>query len=170
MKSNSSSSSSSAARVLTRRSLLLGATLAVAGGGLLAGCSPEINHRGYYAKSGALSQVGEGMPKSEVEAVMGSPSTSASINYQGDSYYYITSVTQGRAFLDPVEIRREVVAIRFDQNDQVQSVAQYGLEDGRIIELNTRKTPVAGQEFNILRELFRPSAKGRSGSLLQRKI
>ncbi len=158
------------ARSLTRRSLLVGTTLALAGAGFLAGCSPEINHRGYYAKAGALSQVGEGMPKTEVEAVMGSPSTTASINYQGDSYYYITSVTQGRAFLDPVEVKREVVAIRFDQNDQVQSVAQYGLEDGRIIDLNTRKTPVAGQEFSILRELFRGGVTKPSTNMLNRKL
>lgn len=155
---------------LTRRSLLRGGALGLAGAVLLAGCSPEINRRGYYAKPGALAQVGEGMPKSEVEGIMGSPSTTASINYQGDSYYYITSVTQGRAFLDPVELKREVIAIRFDQNDQVQSVAQYGLEDGRIIDLNTRKTPVAGQEFSILRELFRGGAGKPSTNMLNRRL
>lgn len=123
--------------------------------GLVAGCSPEINHRGYRAKPGALSQVAEGMPKSEVEGILGSPSTTASINYQGDSYYYITSVTQGRSFLDPQEIKREVIAVRFDKEDQVRSVAQYALEDGRIININSRKTPVPGDEFSILKELFR---------------
>jgi outer membrane protein assembly factor BamE (lipoprotein component of BamABCDE complex) len=129
------------------------AAFAVAG--LVAGCTPEINHRGYYPKPGALSQVAEGMPKSEVEGIMGSPSTTASINFQGDSYYYITSITQGRSFLDPKEVKREVIAIRFDKQDQVTSVAQYALEDGRIININSRKTPVPGDEFSILKELFR---------------
>jgi outer membrane protein assembly factor BamE (lipoprotein component of BamABCDE complex) len=45
----------------------------------------------------------EGMAKSEVEAIMGSPSTTASVNLQGDSYYYISSVTTQRSFLDPQE-------------------------------------------------------------------
>ncbi len=129
--------------------------LALSVAGLVAGCSPEINHRGYYPKPGALSQVAEGMPKSEVEGILGSPSTTASINFQGDSYYYITSVTQGRSFLDPQEIKREVIAVRFDKQDQVTSVAQYALEDGRIININSRKTPVPGDEFSILKELFR---------------
>jgi outer membrane protein assembly factor BamE (lipoprotein component of BamABCDE complex) len=168
MKSNSSFTG--AVDKLNRRSLWLAGVLSLASAGLVAGCSPEINHRGYYAKPGTLSQIGEGMAKSEVEAIMGSPSTTASINYQGDSFYYITSVTQGRAFLDPAEIKREVIAIRFDQNDQVQSVAQYGLEDGRIIDLNTRKTPVAGQEFSILRELFHTGVKTPSGNMLNRKL
>lgn len=131
------------------------AVLALSVASLVAGCSPEINHRGYYPKPGALSQVSEGMPKSEVEGIMGSPSTTASINYQGDSYYYITSITQGRSFLEPTEVKREVIAIRFDKQDQVTSVAQYALEDGRIININSRKTPVPGDEFNILNELFR---------------
>ncbi len=134
---------------LSRRSLM-----ALAFTGLVAGCSPEINHRGYRAKPGALSQVAEGMPKSEVEGILGSPSTTASINYQGDSYYYITSITKGRSFLDPKEVNREVIAVRFDKQDQVTSVAQYALEDGRIININNRRTAVPGDEFSILKELF----------------
>jgi outer membrane protein assembly factor BamE (lipoprotein component of BamABCDE complex) len=147
---------------LNRRRLLGGAAILI-GSGLLAGCTPEINHRGYRAKAGALSQVSEGMPKSEVEAIMGSPSTTASVNFQGDSYYYITSITQGRAFLDPVEVKREVIAVRFDKSDQVQSVASYALEDGRIIDINTRKTPSPGSEFDLLTELFRGSGAKTGG-------
>jgi outer membrane protein assembly factor BamE (lipoprotein component of BamABCDE complex) len=153
------------------RRTLIASSFALLSASLLAGCTPEINHRGYYAKSGALSQVSEGMAKSEVEAIMGSPSTTASVNFQGDSYYYITSITQGRAFLDPVEIKREVIAIRFDKGDQVQSLASYGLEDGRIIDINTRKTPVPGAEFNILTELFRGAGiGGKPGSMLGRRL
>jgi outer membrane protein assembly factor BamE (lipoprotein component of BamABCDE complex) len=146
------------------------AALGLGFAGLVAGCSPEINYRGYRAKPGALAQVAEGMPKSEVEGILGSPSTTASINFQGDSYYYITSITQGRSFLEPKEINREVIAVRFDQQDQVTSVAQYGLEDGRIIDLNTRKTPVAGQEFNILKELFNSKASVAPGGNLRNRI
>jgi outer membrane protein assembly factor BamE (lipoprotein component of BamABCDE complex) len=151
---------------LKRRSLL-----GLGFAGLVAGCQPQINHRGYRAKAGALSQVGEGMAKGEVEGIMGSPSTTASINYQGDSYYYITSITQGRSFLSPVETNREVIAIRFDKDERVTSVAQYGLEDGKIIDINTRRTPVAGEEFNILKELLRSNTKvGPGGGFLRNRI
>jgi outer membrane protein assembly factor BamE (lipoprotein component of BamABCDE complex) len=127
--------------------------------GLVAGCSPEINRRGYYPKAGALAQVSEGMAKSEVEGILGSPSTTASVNFQGDSYYYISSVTQGRSFLEPVETQREVIAVRFDKQDAVTSVAQYGLEDGRVVNINSRQTPVPGSEFNILNELLRRNSR-----------
>ena len=141
---------------------------------LMAACTPEINHRGYYPKAGAFGQVQEGMAKTEVEGILGSPSTTASINFQGDSYYYITSTTQGRAFLSPVETSRQVIAVRFNKNDQVASTAQYGLQDGRVININTRKTPVVGSELTLLQELLHsltsatPGVSG--GDMLKRKF
>jgi outer membrane protein assembly factor BamE (lipoprotein component of BamABCDE complex) len=129
---------------------------------LVSACQPSLNRRGYYAKPGTLSQVNEGMAKSEVEAIMGSPSTTASVNFQGDSYYYISSLTQQRSFLQAKEQSREIIAIRFDRSDQVTSVAQYGLEDGRIINMHDRQTPVAGQDFHVLKELFRQTKVGPS--------
>jgi len=130
---------------------------------LLAGCSPTIEHRGYVAKPGAFGQITNGMAKTEVEGILGSPSTTASVNYQGDSYYYITSTTKGRAFLRPKETNREVIAVRFDQNDQVQSFAQYGLDDGRIIDVNTRETPVVGEDLGILKNIFRGILNSKAG-------
>jgi outer membrane protein assembly factor BamE (lipoprotein component of BamABCDE complex) len=122
---------------------------------LLGGCQPSIEHHGYMASPGAFDQIREGMAKSEVEGVLGSPSTTASINLQGDSYYYISNTTKSRSFLTPKETTREVIAIRFDASDRVTSFAQYGLEDGRVIDLNTRQTPVAGEESSIIKSLFK---------------
>jgi outer membrane protein assembly factor BamE (lipoprotein component of BamABCDE complex) len=129
--------------------LLLGSVLVFA-----SACSPTVDHRGYLAKPGAFNQIQNGMNKSEVESILGSPSTTASINFQGDSYYYISSVTEQKAFLNPKEVSREVIAIRFNKSDQVTSFAQYGLEDGRIIDINTRETPTVGTEYSLLRSFF----------------
>jgi outer membrane protein assembly factor BamE (lipoprotein component of BamABCDE complex) len=122
---------------------------------LITACSPEISHHGYIARPGAFGQISEGMSKTEVEGILGSPSTTASVNFQGDSNYYITSVTEGRSFLQAKETSREVIAVRFDKNDQVASFAQYGLEDGRIININSRTTPIVGNNLSILQDLFK---------------
>jgi outer membrane protein assembly factor BamE (lipoprotein component of BamABCDE complex) len=121
----------------------------------LSACSSRIDHHGYIAKPGAFGQISQGMTRAEVESILGSPSTTASIVFDSDSNYYITSVTESRSFLRPRETNREVIAVRFDQNSQVASFAQYGLEDGRIIDVNTRQTPVAGKQLSILQDLFR---------------
>jgi outer membrane protein assembly factor BamE (lipoprotein component of BamABCDE complex) len=141
--------------ILTRRSIVLGFAA------LAAACTPTIDHRGYVAKPGAFGQISEGMTKTEVESILGSPSTTASINFQGDSYYYITSITETKAFLKPKETSREVIAIRFNRDDQVESFAQYGLEDGRIIDINSRTTPVVGAELSVLQDLFRGILRSR---------
>lgn len=137
---------------------------------LLAACAPTVEHRGYIAKPGAFNQINNGMSKLEVEGVLGSPSTTASVKYQGDSYYYITSVTESRAFLTPTETNREVIAIRFDQSDQVVSFAQYGLQDGRVIDVNTRKTLVAGEDTSFIKKIFRGIGSSNTGPILGRKL
>ncbi len=137
---------------------------------IVAACSPTIEHRGYIAKPGAFNQITNGMSKLEVEGVLGSPSTTASVKYQGDSYYYITSVTESRAFLTPNETNREVIAIRFNQQDQVTSFAQYGLEDGRIIDVNSRQTLVAGEDTSFLKKLFRGVGASSTGPMLGNRM
>jgi outer membrane protein assembly factor BamE (lipoprotein component of BamABCDE complex) len=144
--------------------------LAICGFGLLAACAGNIDHRGYLAKPGAFAQIHEGMSKTEVQGILGSPSTTASVNLRGDSYYYISSTTNQTMFLKPREVDRQVIAIRFDQNDQVANFAQYGLEDGRIIDINTRETPAKGRELTFLQQVFGNLGKpGAGGAILPGK-
>jgi outer membrane protein assembly factor BamE (lipoprotein component of BamABCDE complex) len=133
---------------ISRRYLLLAAALAVVG------CQPTVDFRGYQARSGDLAKVQVGMPKVEVEALLGSPSTTASVALQGDSYYYISSRVEQTAFLNPVETERQVFAVRFDANDQVVSFANYGIEDGQVVDFSTRKTPTKGKELTIVQQLL----------------
>ena len=141
--------------------------LAVAGVTLiLAGCSAEVEHRGYMPKPGAFNQITSGMSKMEVEGILGTPSTTASVQYKGDSYYYITSTTTSKAFLTS-ETGREVIAVRFDEGGKVKSFAQYGLQDGRVIDVNTRKSPVYGEDTSILSALLRGGGGTKAGPMLK---
>ncbi len=128
--------------------------LALLACGAVAACSTEVEYRGYQARQGDLEKVRVGMSKTEVEGILGSPSTTATIKHSGDSYYYITSVVEQRAFLDPEEIDRRVFAIRFDDIDQVKSFGHYGLKDGRVISISGRETPTRGREMTILQQIF----------------
>jgi outer membrane protein assembly factor BamE (lipoprotein component of BamABCDE complex) len=134
-----------------RRRALAGLFLAAS---VLANCSPIVDHRGYLPRDGAMQNVQHGMSKVEVEALLGSPSTTATINVTGDSYYYISSVVEQRAFFHPKEVERQVFAIRFDDSDQVESFAHYGLEDGQIVNFSSRQTPTRGRELSVLQQLF----------------
>lgn len=136
---------------------------------LLAGCSPEVEHRGYMPKPGAFNQINTGMTKMEVEGIMGTPSTTASVQYKGDSFYYISQITQQKAFMT-TETDRTVIAIRFTEDGRVKSYAQYGLLDGRVIDMNTNRTPVYGEDTSIVSALLRSSKGTRTGPMLGGKI
>jgi len=136
---------------------------------LLAGCSPDVEHRGYMPKPGAFDQISAGMTKMEVEGIMGTPSTTASVQYKGDSYYYISQITTSKAFLTS-ETDRTVIAIRFTEDGKVKSYAQYGLQDGRVIDVNTNQTPVYGEDTSIISALLRTSKGTRTAPMLQGKF
>ena len=123
-------------------------------GGLIVGCSPVVDYRGYLPKGEDIQKLQSGMSKTEVEALLGSPSTTATINTSGDSYYYISSTVENVAFLAPEVTNREILAVRFDVEDRVQKFAHYGLEDGIIIDFISRETPTRGKELGILQQLF----------------
>ena len=121
---------------------------------ILPACSPTVDHRGYLPRQSDMQQLQIGMSKTEVEALLGSPSTTATINHTGDSYYYISSVVEQQGFLDPKEVDRKVLALRFSQLDQLESFAHYGLEDGQVIDINTRETPTRGKELSALQQIL----------------
>ena len=148
------------------------ATMFFAAAGLalvLAGCTPDVEHRGYMPKPGAFDQITNGMSKVEVEGIMGTPSTTASVQFKGDSYYYITQITTSKAFLTS-ETDRTVIAIRFNETGKVKSYAQYGLQDGRVIDINTNQTPVYGEDTSLISALLRTSKGTATGPMLQGKF
>lgn len=112
-------------------------------------CSPIVDHRGYLPRSQDLQKIQVGMSKAEVESLLGSPSTTATINSGGDSYYYVSSIVEHKPLSGPAVSDRQVVAVRFNFEDRVQNFAHYGLEDGQIIDFITRETPTeATRDFN----------------------
>jgi outer membrane protein assembly factor BamE (lipoprotein component of BamABCDE complex) len=135
------------------RSILRAAALSVVAGLALPGCIGETLHRGYVPSESALQQVQVGAPREQVLLALGTPSTTA--DFGGEVFYYISQVTNRPvAFLNPRVVDQTVLAVYFDQVGQVSNVAQYGLEDGRVIDLVSRTTPTGGRDFSFLSQLL----------------
>ncbi|MFM2444629.1 MAG: hypothetical protein RJB09_1815 [Pseudomonadota bacterium] len=145
----------------TRRgftSLKIAGALALALG--LGGClgyDGTVQH-GYVLDQRALEQVKVGASPEQVLTVLGTPSTTSTVG--GDVWYYITQKTERRVqFLDPKVVEQRVVAVFFGPSKRVTRVANYGLEDGKVIDFVTRTTPTGGQEpsfvLNALKGLLR---------------
>lgn len=119
---------------------------------VLPGCASRVRHHGYVISQNALSQVPVGSSQEQVLLVLGTPSTSSTVG--GETFYYISYKIEERAFFAPEVTDRRVLAIHFDQDRQVQRIAEYGLEDGRVVDLVTRTTPSGGQQVNFIRQLL----------------
>ena len=121
---------------------------------MLGGCAGEQFQKGYILPQGALEQIPIGASQDQVLIVMGTPSTVATLD--GEVFYYISQRSERKvAFMNQQVIDQRVIAIYFDKNRQVQRLANYGLQDGRIFDFISRTTPTSGQELNYLTPLLK---------------
>ena len=142
-----------------RHSLGRTATTLMVGIGL-SGCIGETLQRGYVPSENALQQVQVGAPREQVLIALGTPSTTA--DFGGEVFYYISQKTNRPvAFMNSRVIDQTVLAIYFDENSQVTQIANYGLEDGRVIDMVSRTTPTGGRDFSFLSQIF--AATGVAG-------
>jgi outer membrane protein assembly factor BamE (lipoprotein component of BamABCDE complex) len=122
------------------------------GSGMFAGVAETTQH-GYVVSPTALEQIPPGSSKDQVIIALGSPSTTA--NYGNDVFYYI-SQTRRRpvAFMPEKVIDQRVVAVYFNNKDQVDHVANYGLKDGKVFDFISRTTPTGGADQSFLQQVL----------------
>lgn len=126
---------------------------ALAGGLLLGGCTPTVDIRGNLPPEYKLAKLeSSGLKRSDVSALLGSPSAVAT--FDSEVWYYIGQKTETLAFFAPRIIDQQVLAVTFDTNGAIAEVRRYRREDGRAIEPVGRTTPTAGKELNVIEQLL----------------
>jgi outer membrane protein assembly factor BamE (lipoprotein component of BamABCDE complex) len=108
---------------------------------------------GYQADPRSLEQIKVGSSAEQVLNVMGTPSTTSTVG--GDAWYYVTQVTTHMvAFVDPHVVDQHVYAVYFDKAKKVTRIANYGIQDGKIVDFISRTTPTGGTESTFLRGML----------------
>jgi outer membrane protein assembly factor BamE (lipoprotein component of BamABCDE complex) len=120
----------------------------------LTACAADITKHGHVFTDEDLAQVKEGMSRDQVILALGTPDTKSTVD-QNAFYYISTTTKRSAAFLEPSIIDRRIVAVYFNKKESVQRVANYGLQDGKVIDFSSRTTPSRGSEDGLLKELFR---------------
>lgn len=125
--------------------------------GVLAGCTSTgmVSQRtqGYEISDSAIQQIRPGQSQELVRLVLGSPQTTNNFGGQEAWYYVETRVTQTAFGLTTVR-ERKVLAVYFDGNSRVSQTALYGLEDGRVVDFDTRRTPSFGQDRSFIESII----------------
>ena len=123
------------------------------GGGQATGCAPIIQTHGYAPDDTVVAEIGVGQDtRGSVRRKIGRPSSTGVFDESG--WYYVSTTIEEYLYHGPKVIDRRVVVIEFGDNDVVTAVNSYGLEDGRIIDLQTRTTPTHGRKLTILQQLL----------------
>ncbi|UJQ95648.1 outer membrane protein assembly factor BamE [Mariluticola halotolerans] len=121
----------------------------------LSGCSGFTSSRtqGYALSESALKQIRPGQSEDLVIAVLGSPQTKGAFGDE-TAFYYIETKVEETAFGWQTVKQRTVLAIYFDKNRRVTDKAVYGLEDGKLITLETRRTPSFGEDRTFVESII----------------
>ncbi len=141
------------------RSALMGAGLALSLA--LAGCSSfdpgqgfiSTRTQGYEISDSALQQIRPGQSVDLVVAVLGSPMTTNTFEEETVFYYVETKVQETAFGLDMVQDRK-VLAVYFDEENRVKDKAIYGLQDGRVFEIESRRTPSFGEDRTFIQQIL----------------
>ena len=120
----------------------------------LSACNPTLRTHGYVPTENDKPQEIEpgADTKATVLARLGNPSTTGT--FELDTWYYMTAVRQRLAYLRPITEDRQITAIVFNEDGQVNAVAEYGLQDGRIVDFVGRETPTRGRQLSVLEQIF----------------
>lgn len=119
-----------------------------------AACNPMRDTHGYTTMDTKDSDVKVGVDtKATLLARLGSPSTEGVFD-QEPAWYYVTAIQQRLAFYKPKTVHREILVVKFDDQDRVAKVDRYGMEKGRIVAYNGDRTPTRGRELGVLEQIF----------------
>ena len=120
----------------------------------LGGCISETYTHGYVLGQDALAQVPIGSSREQVLLALGTPSTTSTIG--NEAFYYISQKTlRSVAFERPKVIDQRVIAVYFTKDGTVESIADYGLKDGKVFDFIAKKTHTGGADYGFIGQIFK---------------
>jgi outer membrane protein assembly factor BamE (lipoprotein component of BamABCDE complex) len=133
----------------------------------LSACTPMVAYNGFQAREEKPQDVQVGVDtKSTVLTRLGSPS--AVSTFEPNIWFYVSQVTSKVAYKNPKLRSRDVVAIKFSDDEKVEEVNAYDAEDGFRIAYAKGETPTRGRQITVLEQLL--GNVGRGGMLPQEEV
>ncbi len=121
---------------------------------LLSGCASDwfVTHNGNMPTNERISQVNIGQSKQEVQYILGAPSSVVSLDR--NTWIYMSSDIRRIAFLRPEEISRDVLTIKFDEQEKVADIQRLKKENGYEVVVSSEETPTLGQQPGFFEKYF----------------
>ena len=129
-------------------------------------CTRLEDSHGYVPSDELLDEIAVGIDTKETAGrILGRPGTAGLVDDRG--WYYVKSDYERFLWRAPVEVNREVVAVSFAENGQVENIERFGLEDGQVVSLSRRVTTSNTRGIGFLRQLFSNIGNLGAGDFLE---
>lgn len=121
---------------------------------MLSGCSNNwfVHNNGNMPTEERIEKLEKGLSKNEVRSLLGTPSNVISLDE--DTWIYMSSKIEQIAFLHPKELERNLIKIKFDENDHISKITRLDLSNGTQIAINKHKTQTYGKKMGFFEKYF----------------
>ena len=128
--------------------------LSLAAFSLSTACSSDlfITHNGNMPTNERIEQVKVGQSKYQVKSILGAPSSDVSLDR--NTWIYMSSDIKRVAFMEPEEVDRDVLTIKFDNKDTVAEITRMTKKDGKEIQVSEEKTEAMGSDQGFFEKFF----------------
>ena len=109
--------------------------------------------QGYEISDSAMAQIRPGQSQQLVTLVLGSPQSTNTFGDQS-AFYYVETKVRETAFGMTMIDSRTVLVVYFDKNKKVVDKAVYGLQDGKTIAIESRRTPSFGEDRSFIDQIL----------------
>ena len=111
-----------------------------------------VSHNGNIPSEDRIAKIKNGMTKDEVIQILGEPS--AVVSFDKRSWIYMSSDIKRVAFKKPEEINRDILKLRFDNDNKIINIARLNKDNGKDITPCNEKTEVKGENIGFFRKYF----------------
>ena len=120
----------------------------------ISACVPRVTQHGYILSNEEIKIIkNTKLNKSEILEILGQPSSKTT--FSDNIWYYITQVRRERAYFEVNNTSTNVIAIKFDKNQEVKSYKIYNEKDSFEVTINWDKTmAVHEKDENFIKEFF----------------
>ncbi len=121
---------------------------------LTSACSKDlfITHNGNMPSEERIAQIEPGIDKNTVLQTLGAPSSV--VSFDKNTWIYMSADVERVAFFSPKEINRDILTIRFDDEDKVVEITRLDKEDGQEVKISDEKTETFGQQPGFFERFF----------------
>ena len=117
-------------------------------------CSSDmfLTHNGNMPSNERIAQLKVGDTKQQVVQTLGAPSSV--VSFDQNTWIYMSADVEQVAFFKPEEVDRDILIVRFDEQNKVKEIDRMSDEEGETVVVSEEETPTLGERPGFFKRVF----------------